>query len=234
MPNVSAEQIKQAKEIDLLTYLSDNEPRELIKSCPREYRTATHSSLVISNGLWFWHKGQVGGRTALDFLVKVRGMGFVQAVEAVLGSRGGAVAYSNSPTGKTGRSPPMSSKGTLSKEVPSKEVSQTTNPKRWRFYPPKPIPYSNKAVAYLQRRGISPEVIGRAMEQGVLYESRYYNPNSPYHNTPVCVFAGKNDVGEIVYAALRGIDTDFRLDKAGSDKTFGFTLSARDAGNFGR
>ena len=58
MSRVDAEQIKQTKEIDLLTYLRNNKPRELVKSCSREYRTATHSSLVFSNGFWFWHKGR--------------------------------------------------------------------------------------------------------------------------------------------------------------------------------
>jgi hypothetical protein len=203
MSGVSAEKVKLAKEVDLLTYLQHNEPHELMKSSPSEYRTVTNSSLVISNGLWYWHKGQVGGKTALDYLIKVRGMGFVEAVEMVLGSRSSAICSAL----PVERSPPA--------------------PSRWRFYPPKPASYSNKAVAYLQKRGISPDVIMRAMEQGVLYESRYYNPDSPYHNTPVCVFAGKDGVGKIVYAALRGIDADFRLDKAGSDKTFGFTLSAK-------
>ena len=52
MPGVTTEQIEQAKEWDLLSYLKDKEPWELIKKHPtdKEYRTKTHDSLVISNG----------------------------------------------------------------------------------------------------------------------------------------------------------------------------------------
>ena len=49
MPGVSADQIKLAREVDLLSYLQANEPHELRRAGPREYCTATHGSLVISN-----------------------------------------------------------------------------------------------------------------------------------------------------------------------------------------
>jgi len=43
------------------------------------------------------------------------------------------------------------------------------------------------------------------------------------------VFAGKDETGKIVYAALRGIDTDFKIDKAGSNKCCNFTLPAKNS-----
>jgi hypothetical protein len=206
MPGVSADQVKLAREVDLLSYLQASEPGELVKTrCPGEYRTATHGSLVISKGKWVWNRGGFGGSSALDYLIKIRGMGFVQAVEAVLGSRAAHISFSL----------PVKSPKPLS-------------PQKWAFYPPKPVRYSNLAVASLQRRGISPEVIGRAMKEGIFYESRYYNPKSEYHNAAVCVFAGKDESGEVVFAALRGIDTDFKIDKAGSDKRFNFRIPAKN------
>jgi hypothetical protein len=204
MPGVSAEQVKMAREVDLLSYLQANEPNELRPSGPGEYRTVSHGSLVISKGKWVWNRGGVGGRTALDYLVHVRGMGFVDAVETVLNTRAAPV--------------PVSSLHGESKKPP---------PKSWTFYPPKPLRYSNRAVAYLQKRGISPEVINRAIQAGIFYESRYYNPQSEYHNAVVCVFAGKDESGKTVFAALRGIDTDLKMDKAGSDKRFNFILPAK-------
>jgi len=87
MSGVSSAQIQLAKEIDLLSYLQANEPHELRQSKPGEYRTVTHGSLVILNAKWFWNRGGFGGRSALDYLVKVRGVGFVEAVETVLGAR---------------------------------------------------------------------------------------------------------------------------------------------------
>lgn len=52
MSRVTDEQIAEAKKWDLLSYLQVFEPQELKHSGPHEFRTATHSSLVISNGLW--------------------------------------------------------------------------------------------------------------------------------------------------------------------------------------
>lgn len=87
MPGVTTEQIEQAKEWDLLSYLKDKEPWELIKKHPtdKEYRTKTHDSLVISNGKWNWTTRGIGGRTALDYLIKVRDMPFVEAVRTLCG-----------------------------------------------------------------------------------------------------------------------------------------------------
>ena len=217
MPWIDEEQVKQAKEVDLLTYLQQNEPHELIKSKygTDEYRTKTHSSLVISKGLWVHNRTGQGGKSAVDFLIKMRGMGFLDAVKAVVGD-GDTVGARASP-----------SFSSLPVELVKPQPSQP-QAKNWTFYPPKPQHYSSKAVSYLQKRGISPEVINRAMQEGTLYESRYYNPESKYHNIPVCVFAGKDETGKIVYAALRGIDTDFKIDKAGSNKCYNFTLPAKN------
>jgi hypothetical protein len=85
MPWISKERIAAAREVDLLTYLQEREPYELVRSrnARREYRTASHGSLVISNGVWFWNRGQFGSRNALDYLIKIRGMSLVEAVQAV-------------------------------------------------------------------------------------------------------------------------------------------------------
>jgi hypothetical protein len=204
MPGVSEEQVRIARDVDLLSYLQAREPHELLPPKNGEYRTVTHGSLVISNGKWVWNRGGFGGNNALDYLIKMRGMGFVEAVETVLGS---------------GASRPFSSLPEKSPEPPSR---------KWTFYPPKPVRYPGRAVSYLQRRGISPEVISQALQAGIFYESRYYNPQSAYHNAAVCVFTGKDEAGNIAFAAMRGIDTDFKQDKAGSDKRFNFHIPAKN------
>lgn len=91
MSGVTKEQIARAKEWDLFTYLQAYEPQELKKCGGSEYRTVTHDSLKISNGRWHWYSRGIGGRTALDYLMKVRGMDFVSAVETLCGERGAAV-----------------------------------------------------------------------------------------------------------------------------------------------
>ncbi len=73
MPGVTKEQITKAKEWDLLSYLQAYEPEELQRCGQNEYCTRTHVSLKISNGKWCWNSRGIGGRTALDYLIKVRG-----------------------------------------------------------------------------------------------------------------------------------------------------------------
>ena len=149
MPGVTKEQIARAKEWDLLSYLQAFEPQELKKCGGREYRTVTHDSLKISNGKWNWHSRGIGGRTALDYLMKVRGMDFVSAVETLCGERGAAVW------------------------TPS-EASRREKPEK-----PFLLPQENRcgtaAVSYLMGRGIDADVISRCIREGILYESRQYH-----------------------------------------------------------
>ena len=85
MTPLTKEQIQRAKEWDLLSYLQTFEPGELKRYGPHEYCTRTHDSLKISNGKWCWNSRGIGGRTALDYLIKVRGMDFVGAVQTLCG-----------------------------------------------------------------------------------------------------------------------------------------------------
>ena len=144
MPGVSTDQIQQAREVDLLSYLQANEPHELRRAGPREYRTATHSSLVISNGKWVWNRTGIAGRSALDYLIKVRGMNFVDAVNAVLRSRAAPVPLLP-----------------VEKERARKAFSL-----------PPPVRFASYALTYLQGRGISPAIIGQCIRGGTIYESR--------------------------------------------------------------
>ena len=41
--------------------------------------------LRISNGKWCWFSQGIGGRSALDYLIKVKGIPFTQAAEIILG-----------------------------------------------------------------------------------------------------------------------------------------------------
>lgn len=148
MPGVSAERIALAKTVDLLAYLQANEPGELVRGRNGEYRTVSHGSLVISNGRWYWNRGRVGGRSALDYLIKVRGMGFVEAVETVCGSRAAPAVFS----------------------LPEEN---TKPPPRKKPALPPPARFPNNAAGYLQARGIGAAVIRKCLDAGILYESRH-------------------------------------------------------------
>ena len=85
MPYIPPEVVAKAKEMDLLTYLKNYEPSELVHFGGSTYCTRTHDSLKISNGKWCWFSRGIGGRTALDYLIKVREIPFIEAVEMIVG-----------------------------------------------------------------------------------------------------------------------------------------------------
>lgn len=143
MPGVTKEQIAKAKEWDLLSYLQAYEPGEL-KKCGNEYCTVTHDSLRISNGKWHWHSQGIGGRTALDYLIKVRGLDFVEAVQSLCG-------YCPPPVWERPKPKPPKS-----------------------FALPEANRYGTATVSYLQDRGIDADIISRCIEMNILYESRRY------------------------------------------------------------
>jgi len=74
MRYIAAEDVAKAKEMDLLTYLRNYEPQELVCVSGNTYCTREHDSLRISNGKWCWFSRGIGGRSALDYLIKVKGI----------------------------------------------------------------------------------------------------------------------------------------------------------------
>ena len=85
MPYIAPEIIQEVKKMDLLTYLKNYEPYELVHFSSNTYTTRTHDSLKISNGKWMWWSRGIGGRSALDYLIKVREYTFMEAVEIIAG-----------------------------------------------------------------------------------------------------------------------------------------------------
>lgn len=86
MNYATPEAIEAARRIDLYTYLHEREPQELVKCGNGVYCTRTHDSLKISRGKWFWWSHGIGGHTALDYLIRVRGMRLPDAVEILAGT----------------------------------------------------------------------------------------------------------------------------------------------------
>ena len=85
MPYIPKDQIAATREMDLLTYLRRFEPQELVHIGGDTYATRTHDSLKISNGKWCWWSRNIGGTTALDYLTRVEGLSFLDAVQRILG-----------------------------------------------------------------------------------------------------------------------------------------------------
>lgn len=198
MPWLSEEQIAEAREVDLLTYLQEREPHELVRSAPGEYRTVSHGSLVVSNGAWYWNRGKFGGVSALDYLVKVQGVGLVAAVEMISGVR---VPLIPSP-------------------LPVKKPKARREDKT--LVLPQQVKYPTHLLAYLQGRGIHPDIIKKCLDSGTVYEGRY-------NGGAVCVFTGRDDAGKVRFGCMRGIASDMKRDCSGSDKRFSFHLAADGA-----
>ena len=72
MPYIPPSVVQEVKRMDLLTYLKNYEPYELVHFSGNTYTTRTHDSLKISNGKWMWWSQRTGGRSALDCLIKVK------------------------------------------------------------------------------------------------------------------------------------------------------------------
>ena len=121
MAQFSESDVSRAREMDLLTYLKFYEPNELKRLSRKVYSTRTHDSLKISNGRWMWWSRGIGGRSALDYLIKVKGMKFLDAVELILGTQ----------------------------TVIPKEVYHKAKPPPKRFSLPKKAENNDKAVSYL-------------------------------------------------------------------------------------
>lgn len=139
--------VANARKMDLLTYLKFYEPNELKRVSRKVYTTRTHDSLKISNGRWMWWSRGIGGKSALDYLIKVKGMKFLDAVELILGTR----------------------------TVIPKEIYHKAKPPPKKFSLPKKAENNDKVVSYLLSRGISKEVIDFFIDNGMLYQSSYRN-----------------------------------------------------------
>lgn len=197
MPYIDPEVILEAKKIDLLTYLRNCEPHELVHVSGDTYSTRTHDSIKISNGKWCWWSRGIGGRSALDYLIKVNGLSFLEAVERIVG--------------RTAVQPPVF--------VSSVKTTPTA------LLLPEPYPDANSVEAYLHSRGIGSGIISYCISTGRIYESHSYIKASDktYINA---VFIGFDMDDNIKYATLRGIGSDFRGEATGSDKHYSFNIPA--------
>ena len=77
---VPKEVVKQAKEIDLLTYFMNNNPSELVRKGTNTYSLKSHDSVIISNGLWHRFSTHQAGKSAVDYLIKVENMTLQESV----------------------------------------------------------------------------------------------------------------------------------------------------------
>ena len=192
--------IEAARSVTIMQYLSTCHPGELVRKTDDEYCTKTHSSLVItpSKDLFHWFSQNIGGRSALDYMTNVERVDFVSAVR-----------FLNELT-PVPVSSQMAKMPTPAKQQESRE-----------FELPKADKNCEAVAAYLMHRGISPKVVRYCINSGILYQTTRGN----YRN---CVFVGKDEHGVARCAFQRGCQGTFRGDVSGSQKQYGFLISAED------
>lgn len=149
MPGVTKEQIQAAREADLFTYLQFHEPGVLKRDGPN-FRHKEHDSLVYVTGKRYWYWNSRGRSiNALDYLIQIRGYGLVDAVHALVGGEiRQEPAYRNTA-----------------------EIQVSKEPEKKAFSLPWVRRCATAAVSYLQKRGISSEVIRRCLQAGIFYET---------------------------------------------------------------
>lgn len=198
MAGVTKEEIARAKRLDLLTYMKQYEPQELVKVGLHDYKTKTHDSLSISdNGKWHWCSRNMGGTTALNYLIVVKGMDFVSAVRYMNELQPGNIVYSQ----------PVKKADAQKEKVP--------------FVLPPADPNNRKVAAYLHGRGVSTSVLQYCSANKLLYQSS----NGRYTN---CIFLGIDEQGKPRSGVIRGCWGKFRGNIPGSEKEYGFCLAAAD------
>ena len=193
---VTDEQIQEARNITLLSYLQSTNPGILRHKGGGRYVHKDHDSFVIDNGKgqWFWNSQSQKGHSSLDYLMRVEGMGFLDAVQSLTG---GSLPASNDsrppPSASTLRTQPQ---GRKDYSLPRKT-----------FALPTPAENNDGIVIYLRKRGISEATTRKYISQGLLYESANKS----------CVFVGRDthDGNKPKYAAERSMTGDGKKDAVG-------------------
>lgn len=133
-----------------IEFLRRYRPNSLVKSSARgEYQLAEHDSFKINgeSSVWHWKSRDIGGKSALKYLIYVEGVPFVEAVQLLC---------EESPT-----------------YIPVQH--EAVERERPPFRLPNPAPNNDRVTRYLLGRGISLPTIRYCIARKILYESAEYH-----------------------------------------------------------
>ena len=150
MPRVSKEQVNAANRMTAIEFLRRYRPGSLVKSSARgEYQLAEHDSFKINgeSSVWHWKSRDIGGKSALKYLIYVEGVPFVEAVQLLC------------------EESPM--------YIPVQH--EAVERERPQFKLPRKAPTNDRVTRYLLGRGISLPTIRYCIERKILYESAEYH-----------------------------------------------------------
>lgn len=195
---IPKDMIEQAKKPDALTWLLSNEPGELVKIKDGYYASREHDSLKLDRGKWCWWSKGIGGRSAVDYLVKVKGYTFIEAVTRVLDTIDGNGIYNQTVTVHEVTGNDFSEKKLI---LPSADIN------------------NHEVIRYLLSRKISEKVISDFINRGVLYQEKIHKN---------IVFVGKDKEGRVRLASMRGTKGQYQHTVSGSDRRYPFVSYGTD------
>lgn len=163
MAHLEEDIIERAKNTDMIALLESEEGFSFKSTYgEREFKCIEHNSLVVNGNRrrWYWNSRQVGGNHAIDYLVKIRGMNFRDAVLHLVGDRE-QTAYT--PIRKA-----VTENVSVSKPVRFVLPEQAHFPDGRRNY--------SNIIAYLNKvRGIDMNIINALIASGQIYQGVQYN-----------------------------------------------------------
>lgn len=197
---VTEEQIKLAREVNLLSYMQNHEPDTFRRSGVNRYCHVVHDSFVIQTDVapdrWYWNSQSVKGRGALDYLVKVQQIPFTQAVEE-LGGKAASLSHF---------------------KIPAKEEM-----KKAPFCLPVVDKYPNIVNDYLHKRGLPYSLIGHCIRRGLLYQDQK-------DKACVFVGKDNAGIPRFASRRLTHDGKYTKYDVDGSDKRYSFCLPPKKSG----
>ena len=134
----------------------------------------THDSLKISNGKWYWWSRGFGGHSALDYLIRVKGMTFIEAMK-ILADDGNMIQCDDA---------------SRKQEQPNADCKRLLLPEKSKN--------NCKIIFYLTGRGIDEDIIRACIDDGLIYESL------PYHNCIFVGFDETGRAAYACYRATNG------------------------------
>ena len=198
----SDQQMVAARALDILA-LAQQEGFELKKDTNRTFM-AKHSgglTFFIDTNTWYCHTTEQSGDT-IKFIQEYRNADFVDAVKYLLGQTA----------------------------LPAAPIREYEPPPKKELYLPYKAENNRAAYAYLVKtRGIDPDIVGKTMNQGKIYQGRLLVDKEAKKYETVCAFVGLNDEGKPGYCSMRGVTpgSDIKRDKTGSDKRFAFCMEGK-------
>jgi len=192
------EELQIAKSVDLTQVASHL--GYTVKRIGQNHTLKEMDSVRIYNRTnWYRWSSKIGG-SQIDFLVVICGMEFKEAILWLLDFAG----YKHSEPGN-------------GKSQLTNQVTNLPKAEKLPFLLPAPASDNRMLYAYLnEKRKIGIAVIDYFINRGLIYESY------PHHNI---VFIGKDAGGVARFAHMRGTNSSFKCDVAGSDKNYGFNIA---------